>query len=274
MRLPSSEAFALSLFGLLITGGCSSKVTETVDLDRQAKLETVQDCLPGQLQRLLGLIEFAGLWRLNQGSFPVDPPGLTWNQQAGGELSYTLSFTSFTLSGIITFYSPSGVAQNLILPTSSLSAAIDEAATQLRANFASGSPFLVGSWTMTGSGVTGGGNFTGIIGGSSSGNELLELRTTRSTPAGGGPPVLQPGSITISGTRTCTLDFLIPGISTDGDPGQEYPRGRIEFDLEGPAASVAATMTLDGGPVARVVVEGLRGFLTVNLDTLQIGAGR
>jgi len=258
----------------LIFCGCSSKVTESVDVERRAKLEIVQDCLPGQLEKLLVLMEFAGLWRLNQGNNPADPPGLAWFQQAGGALSYSFTLAGVILAGGITFYSPSGVAQNLSISATSMSAAVDDAATQLRSNFPGGRPFLVATWTMTGASVTGGGAFTGIIGGSSNGNELEELRTTSDTPSIEGAPTLEPGSITTSGAHSCTLRFLTSGLRTDDVPGREYPQGRIEFDLDGPAASVAATLTLDGSANSRIVVQGLKGFLTVNLDTLEIGAGR
>lgn len=258
----------------LWANGCTSKVSETVDEDRRLKLEAIQQCLPGQLEKLLLLMEFASLWRLNQGSLPGDPPGLTWVQQSGGELAYSISLSGISLSGSIRFYSPNGVSQTLVLPTSSLSTAIDSAATQLRALFPVGFPFLVATWTMSGAGASGAGALTGILGGGSGGNALLEIRTTEDQPTAGGAPPLEPGLITTSGMHACSLGFLAPDLRTDDLPGRSYPRGRIEFDLDGPDASVAAVLILDGSAIARIVVQGLRGFLTVNMDTLEIGAGR
>lgn len=61
--MPSSRLLLSSSLALIALGACSSKVTSTLDPDLQAKVKTVTDCFPGQMQRLDELLDFAKLWR-------------------------------------------------------------------------------------------------------------------------------------------------------------------------------------------------------------------
>lgn len=255
------------LLGLLALPACDSKITETVD---QAKIDLIEDCLPEHAEKLGALLDYAKLWRL-QGSPEADPSGLTWSALSDGTLSVTFVVGDFQIDSVISFYSPTGVLQNLTLVSTSLSAAIDDAAGQLRNLFGTADPFMVGDWEIAGPGVTGSGAFTGIIGGATNANELESISTTTATPAGGPPPNAD-CSITVTDTSdTCTLTFNTTGLVTDAEVGQEYPNGTIDFTLSkeasetAAAVSVSATMTFDGTATAK-----LGGVFTLNLDTFQV----
>lgn len=268
--MPSIRHFLLC--GLFALGACDSKVTSTLDPVLQAKADTITQCFPEHLAKLNALLEFADLWRLSGGTNPPDPAGLTWSEQPDGTIDVTIALTGFTITSTISFYSPTGLLQNLTLPATSLSAAIDAAATELRNLFGAANPFMVGEWTMSGAGVTGSGALTGIIGGSANQNELEELRTTGATPSGG-PPAVADGTIELTGTHTCEMTFNTPSLVTDGSPTQEYPIGVITVRLEKTAATVTtvnAAFTMDGTATGVLTVDTVPGRFEINLETRSI----
>jgi hypothetical protein len=257
------------LFSALAFTACSSKVTSTVDDELRARVATVTDCLPPHLEKINAILDLAALWRLNDGSNPPDPPGLTWQRQGDGTLDVTFALATFTISAVIAFYSPTGVPQNLTVSTTSLSQAIDDAATELRNLFAGARPFLVAAWNVAGTGVAGSGALTGIIGGSSNQNELEELRTTTATPAGGPPPIAD-SSIAITAAEVCTLTFRTASLVTDSFPSQSYPAGTVDLTLAKPDTTINARLVFDTTAVARLTVEGIAGRFDVDVETRSV----
>lgn len=264
------------LLSALVAVGCSSKVTQTLDTNKQMILE----CLPPHLDVLDELIRFADLWRVTGTDNPPDPAGLVWSEQGNGTINYTITVTGFSISGVISFYDPNGNLQNLTLSTTSLSQAIDDAATELRNLFGAADKFMVGTWTIADTGgsevESGSGAFTAIIGGSTNQNELEELRTTTGTPAGGPPPNAV-GTITVvDGADTCTLTFDTPhapaavGLLTDETPTQEYPIGTIHFVLTENGVTQEADLVFDGTVIAKLTVTGISGRFDINLETLNV----
>ena len=248
---------------------CDSKITTQTDQALLDKIETVTDCFPGLYSKVDGLLEVANAWRLNASAAIANPPGLTNLAQGGsGELTFDYTFNSCTLAMTIRFYSPAGAEQNIDLSSvTTLADKIDLAATTLRTDFPSGSPFLVGDWTLSGTKggetVTGSGALTGIIGGSTNGNELEELRTTQTTPAGG-PPAVADSTIT---EGACSLTFRTTGLVTDNTPTQEYPIGTITMSLVGPLATVDVTITFDNTAVIQIRIDGVPGRFDFNVET-------
>jgi len=257
---------------------CDSKVESTVDENLQAKAEAVSKCVPPQVEKLVELLDFSDRWRLNDVDNPPDPSGLAWSYD-GTEITYTFTLGS-VISGKIRFYSPTGVQQNgLTLSSVSLSQAIDDAATELRDNFPSGSPFMVGEWALSGANVSSAGGtsspcaFTGIIGGSLNQNELEELRTTEGFAAvAGGPPPVQDCSITTTGAQTCVFTFRLPELFTDEEPGQEYPRGTLTLSLENQTSGVtlSGSLVFDTTVIAKLTIDGITGVFDVNLETFSV----
>ena len=124
--------------------------------------------------------------------------------------------------------------------------------------------------SIAGGGISATGEgLTGIIGGSTNQNELEELRTTEATVSGGIPPV-DPSTVVDAGPPLCTLTFNIPGLVTDEEPGQEYPRGDITVTIVGPEATVNATITFDKTAIATIVVADVGGSFAFNLETRQL----
>lgn len=247
---------------------CDSKITTQTDQALLDKIETVTDCFPGLYSKVDGLLELADSWRMNTNGSVPDPSGLTHSQGGGGEINASYTFNSCTLAMTIRFYSPTGAEQNIDLSSvTTLADKIDLAATTLRTNFPSGSPFLVGDWTLSGTKggetVTGSGALTGIIGGSTNGNELEELRTTQATPAGG-PPAVADSTIT---EGACSLTFGTTGLVTDSTPTQEYPIGTITMSLVGPLATVDVTITFDDTAVIQIRIDGVPGRFDFNVET-------
>jgi hypothetical protein len=260
----------LVLLPVLSLAACSSKITQTLDEDLQKRIETVTDCFPGMLSKLQALLALADTWRLNRGGTVDDPPGLAWSEQPDGTIDLTFGRNGTTFGATITFYSPAGLRQNLDLSgASSLNEAIDLAATELLRLFGTTDKFMVGDWNLSGTGVAGNGALTGILGGSTHQNELVEIRTTTAVPIGGPPPIAA-GTIQTSGADDCTLTFLTEGLQTDTAPTQEYPIGSLTFTLQGPEAAVVATMVFDGTATAVVTVEDIRGSFAVDLETRQV----
>lgn len=271
--MPSSRLL-LSL-SLLAFAACSSKVTTTIDQEAQNKIDTARNCVPPQLAKLDELMTFVDLWRLNGTEDPPDPSGLSWTENGSGVIDYTINAGSFTIAGSIAFYSPTGVPYDATLtpaPGGSLSQAIDDAATEMRGAFATGRPFMVGSWTISGTGVSGSGAFTGLIAGATNGNELEELRTTTTTVTTG-PPDVADASITTTGSEVCVFTFRLPGLLTDQTPTQDYPEGTMTFSLENQTTSttIAGSLVFDATSEARLMVTGFTGYFPVNLDTFTVG---
>jgi hypothetical protein len=255
---------------LLFAAACSSKITETFDADLQKRVETVTDCFPGMLAKLQALLDLANTWRLNTSGTIADPAGLAWSEQPDGTIDVTWTPNGFTLHAAIAFYSPTGVLQDLDLAGATiLNDAIDRAATQLASLFPATQPFMVGDWDLAGTGVSGAGALTGIIGGSTNQNELEEIRTTTAVPAGGPPPIAD-GTIQLSGADDCTLTFQTSGLQTDTVPAQQYPIGTLTFTLQGPEATVAATMVFDGTVTAVLTVADIPGTFAVDLETRRV----
>lgn len=267
---------------LLALAGCSSDVTSTVDQDLQAKVETVTDCFPGQLEKLREIIDLAELWRQAETNNPPDPSELTWSFD-GTTITYTLTFSSFTINGTIQFFDPGGgPVAGLTLSNTSLSQAIDDAATQLRNRTPASTsrPYIVGDYTVSGTGVSSSGGtsspagITGFIAGSANQNELEELRSTEGTAqATGGAPGVQDHVITTTGSDTCVFTFRIPSLLTDESPTQEYPIGTITWSLDNQTDNVQLTGSLvfDGTVTTVLNVTDVASF-SINLETLAITA--
>lgn len=250
---------------------CDSKIESNTNQTLLDQIDTVVDCFPGLYNKLDGLLEVADTWRMNASGAIADPAGLTYAQGGSGEI--TATFTGFedagcTLAMTIRFYDPSGVEQNLNLSSAStLADKIDLAATTLRNASPSGNPFLVGTWTLTGTkggnAISGSGSLTGIIGAATGGNELEELRTTGATPAGG-PPAVTPSTIT---EATCALTFSTTGLLTDSTPTQTNPIGTLDITITRGAVVVDASITCDGSSVIQVRIDNVPGRFDFNVDT-------
>ena len=267
---PTMQLSKTLLLGALLLAGCDSKITQSTNTALQAKVNTVTGCFPDHLEKINALLDYAQLWRLNDGSNPADPSGLSWSEQGDGTLDITYTIGAFTITSTITFYSPTGVLQNLAITSTDLSGAVAEAAAQLDATFTTGDSFLVAEWSLSGSGVTGSGAFTGIFSGTS---RLHQISTTTATPAGGPPPNAD-GSITIVDSDTCTLTFNTTGLQTDATTSQDYPIGSVTFTLVGPDATVTATFTMDSTVEATLVVDTVPGVFTINLSTRSVTHSR
>lgn len=247
--------------------GCDSKIESTTDQALLDKVQTIVDCFPGLYGKVDALLALADTWRMNSSSAIADPAGLTYSQGGSGQINATFVFNGCTLAMTIRFYDPAGVEQNLNLGSAStLADKIDLAATQLRNASPTGNPFMVGAWTLTGTKggdpVNGSGALTGIIGGSTNGNELEELRTTTGTPAGG-PPAVAASSIT---EGSCSLTFSTSGLVTDGSPTQQYPIGSLDISVVGTLATVEATVTFDDTAVIKVTIDGVPGRFDYDVE--------
>ncbi|MBK8097305.1 MAG: hypothetical protein IPK26_09365 [Planctomycetes bacterium] len=253
-----------------LAAGCSSKITENINQDLRNQVDTIDDCLPPLFEKVQALLDFADTWRLTD-TGNTDPAGVTFAEQPDGTIDVDIVAATFRIDATVSFFSPTGVLQDLNLGSpSSLAEAIDTAADELRNLFGSSNPFMVGAWQLSGTNlVTTNGAFTGIIGGSTNQNELEELRTTTATPAGGPPPNAD-GTIETSGTPACTLVFNTTGLLTDETPTQEFPIGTLDLTVTGPSATVDATMTFDGTAVARITVTGINGRFDFNLNTRDV----
>ncbi|MCA8973204.1 MAG: hypothetical protein KDC98_00710 [Planctomycetes bacterium] len=270
----------LAVAAVVGLAGCSSKVESTLDPDAQAKAAVIANCIPPQIEKLDELLAFSELWRLNDSDTnPPDPSELTWSY-ASGEIGYTVALSSYSISGIIRFYSPTGGQQtSLTLSSVSLSQAIDDAATQLASMFPGELPFMVGEWMISGANVSSAGvtsspaSFTGMIRGSSNGNELEELRLTEGTAAvSSGTPPVQNCTITTTGSETCVFTFGMPTLATDTEPNQQYPIGTITFTLVNQTAGLTLTgsLTMNNTVTARLDVDSLPGYFEINLETYSV----
>lgn len=258
-----------ALLSLAACGGGSEDPITGLDPEVIADIEAIEACLPTlypELDRLLDVLE---TWRLND-STTADPPGLSWNEGNNGVISLQYVVGNVTLAMTITFYSPTGGAQDLDLASATtLGEAIALAATSLRNSFPNADPFMVGDWTVAGGGVAGGGAITGVIGGTANGNELEELRTTTAFPQLGLPPGATNG-VAETGGSGCDLEFFTDGLQTDSVPDQAYPIGRIDVTIRSPDVTRNGTITFDNTVNAEIRMDGIPGLFLVNLDTLAI----
>ncbi len=279
LALSSSENLMPSLrclpplLALALLAGCDSKVSSAIDTDLQQRVETLEDCFPNLYRRVQALLDLTDTWRQLNGQPIPDPVGLTWqvDAEAGGtvvDVTYVVDGTTIAMA--IRFYSPTGAQQTLTTLTgqTTLDATIDAAATELRDVFGAADKFMVGDYTISGGGITGSDSLTAIIGGSTNQNELEELRTTAaSSTIAGGPPDVDPATITDAGPPVCSLTFTIPGLLTDETPTQEYPIGTVTLSIAGPEATVGATITFDGSAVAVIDVDDVPGTFTFDVET-------
>ncbi len=267
----------LSVASLLLVTACDSKVTsEVFDPALQGRVNAFLDCFPNLYERADQVLEMANSWRVGTSTPVPDPAGLTFNvgSEAGGTVvNVTYVVDSTTLSAQIRFYSPTGAQQTLaITGFATLNATIDEAANQLRNLFGSTNPFMVGDYSLSGGGISASGEaLTGIIGGATNQNELEELRSTLTSAAiAGGPPAVDPSTITDSGPPVCTLQFNIPSLLTDETPTQQYPIGTVTFVVTSPNTTLNASLVLDGSNTGVLTVTDIPGTFSINLDTLVV----
>lgn len=256
------------LVSALLFAGCDSKVTSTTDPVLQKQIQTITNCFPELFPKAEALLTVAETWRLNAGSAIADPAGLT--HSGAGPITVSYTFDGCTLAMTIRFYDPDGNEQTgLPLTATTLSGRMDEAATSLRTSFPAGNPFAVGDWTITGpNGISGSGALTGIIGGTGSDNELIEVRTTDATPVSG-PPAAATSSVT---DGACTLTFRTDSLVLDSFPAQAYPIGAMTITLDGDdadtVADVTATMTFDNSAVVVIEIAGtVSGHFEFNVET-------
>jgi len=261
---------AVTTLGL---SSCDSKIESATNPELQAKIQVVVDCFPNLWSFVDGVIDIAGTWRMNGGTTP-DPAGLTKTVNGDGSITASLTVSGTTISMVIKFYGPNGAEQDLtsvVTPPSSLGDKIDAAATELRDRFGSSEKFIHGVYTISGGGVTATGEaLTGIIGGALNQNELEEVRSTVE-PVTTGIPAVDSTTITDSASSPpCTLTFNIPGLITDEEPGQEYPRGTVSLEIDDGTTTTLASIIFDKTNTARITIEGLVGGLDLNLDTLTL----
>lgn len=254
-------------------GSCDSNVTSSTDPELLARIEVIRDCFPNLWPFVDGVVDIAGTWKMNGGTTP-DPTGLSYTIQGDGSIDANLTVGSSTINMVIRFYGPNGAEQDLtsvITPPSTLGDKIDAAATELRDRFGSGEKFIHGVWSITGGGISATGEaLTGIIGGSTNQNELEEVRSTVVTVTTG-IPANDPSTVADSGSSPpCTLTFNIPGLITDEEPGQEYPRGTITIAIDDGTTTTNASIIFDKTSIARITIEGLVGGFNLNLDTLTL----
>ena len=253
----------LPFLAVAALGACGSKVTSTIDTDLQAKVNTLQDCFPNLYGWMQGLLEIADTWKLNHTGGVPDPTGLSWSLGSGGRIDATLTRGASTFAMQIRFYSPTGVEQDLgsaMTGATTLSDAIDAAATELRNTFGNSGNFLLGQWSISGGGIAASGEgLVGILGGTSH-NQLDELRTIAVTvTAPNGVPAVDPSTITDSGPPVCSLTFTAASLVIDEDMDQQYPSGDIAVTVTGPEATVDATITFDKTSTAQIAIQGVNG---------------
>jgi hypothetical protein len=267
---------SVPLLALAFVAACDSKISSSVDQDLLDRKQTLEDCFPHLYPRIEALLEIADTWRQRNDQPTPDPVGLTWQAgiEAGGsviDVTYVTGGTTITMA--IRFYGPTGAQQALTTITGlgTLDATVDAAATELATLFGDTDKFLVGDYTISGGGVSGADSLTAILGGSTNQNELEELRTTLgSGTVAGGPPAVDPATITDAGPPVCSVTFTIPGLRTDESPTQQYPIGTVSLAITGPEATVTATVTFDGSSTAVVDVDDLPGTFRFDVETREL----
>ena len=271
----SSRWLPLMAATTLTLGACDSNINSEIDPNlpqNQAKIQVIVDCFPSLWTFVDGLIELSGTWKMNGGTTP-DPAGLTVSI-SGGTITATLPVGSTTISMDIDFYGPNGARQDLtsvITSPTTLGDKIDAAATELRDLFGSQEKFIHGVYSITGGGISATGEaLTGIIGGSTNQNELEEVRSTL-VAVTTGIPAVDSTIITDSGTTPpCTLTFTIPGLITDEEPGQEYPRGTIALEINDGTTTTMGSIVFDKTAIAKITIDGITGGFELNLETLEL----
>lgn len=265
---------AVTTLGL---GSCDSGTTSNIDnlAGNRAKVDAIVDCFPNLWAFVGGITDIAGTWKMNGGTTP-DPIGLITVINGDGSITATLGVGTASVTMDIDFYGPNGARQDLtsvITPPTTLGAKIDAAATELRDRFNTGEKFIHGVYSITGGGISATGEaLTGLIGGSLNQNELQEVRSTEVTVTTTIPAVAST-TITDSGSSPpCTLTFTIPGLVTDEEPGQEYPRGTITLVINDGTTAVNATIVFDKTAIARITVDGLTGGFDFNLQNFALTA--
>ena len=261
MSLVRSSVLAAAVATLC--GACDSKIeSTTLDPVLQKKVNAIANCFPQLFAKGQDLLDLADTWWDRSNGNPPDPSGLVHTGTGPIDVTYTVDGCTITMQ--IKFYDPTGVEQTNIGTGTALSDKIDTAATSLRASFPGGTPFIVGDWSLSGTKdgdpVTGSGALTGLIGGSTNGNELEELRTTTATPAGGPPPN---ADSTVIETH-CSMTFNTTGLLTDERPGQEFPEGVVDIAIDDDDTTedpdVTATLTFDGSSVITIAIDGVDRF--------------
>lgn len=263
------KSFALlAAFAALPFVACSSSVKDAIDGTLQERIDTIQDCFPPLFDDVGSVFEIVNSWRMRTSTSIPDPTGLTWSEQGDGSVDVTFVDSGTTVTMSIVFYSPTGVAQDLDLTgATTLAQAIAAAATQLAQLFGATDPFMVGAWTIAGTGLSGSGALTGIIGGTANQNELESVSTTTATTAGGPPPV---ADSTITRTdvngQMCQLTFRTENLQTDTQVDQAYPIGTVQMTIDGKQV-VTATITMDNTVIARIDVNDVPGHFEYDLET-------
>lgn len=260
-----ARLFCRPILVLALLTACQSKFTTEVDTALQQRVATLQDCFPGLYRRVNSVLDIVQTWRLDNGTnASSDPAGLTWTEQGDGRITVTYVNVGATVTMTIRFYNPTGTQQNLDLTgATTLNDAFDAAATQLAANFSTGTSFAVGDWTLSGGGLSGSGAVTGLFGGSSN-RRITSLSTTSAVPSGGPPPAAS-SSVTDSGPPICTLTFATAGLQIDAGPSVVYPSGSIPLTLVGPNATVSGVVSFNGTATANIVVTDISGSFNYNL---------
>ena len=267
---------ALLLLPLTLFLGSCSEVEEL--LNTQENIDTLVDCFPELYEKVDQILVIADTWRDNE--MPANPPnpaGLNATVSGGViTVDYTIPSTTCRVDMTIRFYSPTGAEQSLTITQDTLANMMDQAATELGTNlFPNMDPFMVGTWTWSdGSGGTGSGAMTGIIGGVMNQNELERLISTESTPMGA-RPADSTGTITLTttGGDLCTVVFntVAPThVETDTPASQNYPVGALQLVVTGPDATVTSTASMDGTVNATITTSALPGDFTLNLDTYSV----
>ena len=251
--------FRRSLLVFAVLAACQSKVSTDVDSVLLQRVTTLQDCFPGLYRRANAVLDIVQAWRLDNGTNAgTDPAGLSWIEQGDGRITVTYVNAGATVTMTIRFYNPTGTQQNLDLTgATTLNDAFDAVATQLAANFPTGTSFAVGDWTLSGGGLSGSGAVTGLFGPSSN-RRITSLSTTTATPSGGPPPAAS-SSVTDSGPPACTLTFATAGLQIDAGPSVTYPIGSIPLTLVGPNATVSGVVSFDGTATANIVITDIPG---------------
>ena len=216
-------------------------------------------------RRVASVLDIIQAWRLDNGvNAASNPTGLTSTPQGDGSITVIYDAAGTTIAMTIRFYSPAAVQQNLVLTgITTLNDAFDAAATQLAASFTTGTSFAVGSWTISGGGLSGSGAVTGLFGGASN-RRITSLSTTTATPSGGPPPDAT-SAITDSGPPACTLTFATSGLQIDAGPSVIYPTGSLPLTLVGPNATVSAVVTFNGSVTANIVVADVTGSFNYDI---------
>ncbi|MFK7738673.1 MAG: hypothetical protein AB8H80_00010 [Planctomycetota bacterium] len=259
---------------------CDSSATTTIDQQAQARIEAIRDCFPDLWEFADGVLTIAEAWKLDGDENPEDPTGLSWSF-TGLDITAELTVGSSTVTMVISAYGPNGTterrscsvlsAAGSIQPVASLSEAIDNIASELRDEFDTTNPFLLGVWSIGGGGISASSEgLLGIIGGSTNANELQEVRTVDATVTTGAPAVDSSVLTDTVSSPACTLTFSTDGLVTDEDVSQDYPSGTIEATVNDGTTEVSATITFDKTEIASIVVEGLTGAITLNLETLEV----